>query len=82
MKALGFPGLAGPGQGPRCGGSRSGQRPMFLTLPADHTHTRDSMVAVSPEGVERSSESAVLSCSGDGWDSGSKERRRETGFHC
>lgn len=40
-------------------------------------HTRDSMAAVSPEGVEWSSESAVLSCSGDGWDSESKERRRE-----
>lgn len=35
------------------------------------------MVAVSPEGVEWSSESAVLSCSGDGWDSGNKEVGKE-----
>lgn len=32
---------------------------------------------MSPEGVQWSSESAVLSCSRDGWDLGDKERRRE-----
>lgn len=44
---------------------------MFLTLPADQTLFRDSMVAMSPEGVKGSSGSAVLNLL--------RKRRKEEG---